>query len=169
MAIPAGVIIKIKGNDYYFEPFRNEFGESRWRTKIICPICGQERLVNKRTITESVNFTGRCKKCNWELCGFGKGKNHSAWKGGKRLNKKGYIIVRVNGKDVLEHRYIVEKNIGRPLEDYEHVHHLNGIKYDNRIENLVLIDGSVHQIVTALEEKIKRLETEIRLLKGEVL
>lgn len=58
----------------------------------------------------------------------------------KELYKRQFV----NGQNCLEHRIIMEKYLGRKLKRTEHVHHINGNKLDNRIENLIVINASEH-------------------------
>lgn len=50
-----------------------------------------------------------------------------------------------------EHRLVVEQRIGRHLLTDEHVHHINGVKDDNRPENLQVLGHSEHSVITAKE------------------
>ena len=73
------------------------------------------------------------------------GDKSSRWKGGKYTDYRGYILIKDRNhpyckKDgyVYEHRLIMEKHLGRFLEPEESIHHINGIKNDNRLDNLQL-------------------------------
>lgn len=71
----------------------------------------------------------------------------------------------ITKKQIMEHRLIMENHIGRPLRPEESVHHLNGNKQDNRIENLELWSSS-QPPGQRIEDKVKWAK-EIISLYGE--
>jgi hypothetical protein len=82
------------------------------------------------------------------LSGFQKGNNlwksRTRWTGEGGVDSLGYRRVCKNYDRRREHRVIMEKHLGRKLLKSEAIHHLNGIKTDNRIDNLIVLSHSDH-------------------------
>lgn len=113
-----------------------------------CPECGQPRArATPPRYPEQV-----CRAC--------KGKAHSAkmtgnsnpaWKGGRWIDPDGYVRTLAHGHHradhkgyVYEHILVAEAAYGNPITEEYHVHHVNGVKHDNRPENLEVLLASDH-------------------------
>lgn len=63
----------------------------------------------------------------------------------ERVQKNGYVTICIGNTKYYKHRLVMEEYLGRKLKKNEQIHHKNGNKQDNRIENLELIKLGEHQ------------------------
>lgn len=130
---------------------------------ITCNQCGELRPAPARYKSchqciyerRKTNAQNRCTECGDLLslstksflcrsCGA-KGRRNTQWKGGTTIARGGYrLILRPDHPNatktgyVMEHVVVMSEHIGRPLRPEENVHHKNGVRDDNRLENLEL-------------------------------
>ncbi len=120
--------------------------------KGICPKCGKPKDRRSKL----------CKECGrYNLPAPRSGEAHPNWKGGKTLSG-GYVLIKVNGRYEREHRMVIEQAYG-PIPAGHQVHHLNGIKTDNRLENLAAMSNSDHHRDHhgPWEQRIRELEAQL--------
>ena len=174
-------------------PKLGEIKRSRTGTKYIwsaCKDCGKERWAQ---LTSTRPPPDRCQSCNCRVLFTGRsGEKHPQWKG-RIAQGDGYLQMKLPVDDfflatankhryILEHRLVMARHLGRNLQPWELVHHKNGVKDDNRIENLELTTNGSHMIehgkgyrdgyqkglVDGRSKQIEELRQEIRLLHWQV-
>lgn len=127
--------------------------------------------VEKRTLAEIGTALGcphqriskLCKKhgIKTQRTGPRSGKGHPEWRGGRRIDADGYICIYKpdhpfcrNDKTVLEHRLVMEEILGRYLHPSEVVHHIDGDKQNNDIDNLQLYASNADHLRDELYRRV---------------
>jgi hypothetical protein len=147
-------------------------GMKQW---VICPVCEEGRWVRDDSIKRK-SFSAMCRGCQCKYTGK-QGEEHPSWKGGRSIRGGGYIKIRIDPDDffypmadtnnqVWEHRLVMAKHLNRCLLPWEIVHHINGNRQDNRIENLMLMKNIYYHIPSmAVQSIINRLENQVLQLE----
>lgn len=110
-------------------------------------------------------------------CAAGRREENSNWKGGRSkhggynlvLMPPGHLRAKSHGKRYIEEHILVWERVhGKTLPDGWIIHHLNGVKDDNRPRNLVAMPKGEHHYAMHLESikaRIRELEAEVKLLE----
>lgn len=107
-------------------------GKRKPRYHLNCKRCGKKL----RSLYRRPKFCSRqCAYRHWVESGSAPGSKPD---GSRQRGPGGYVVVKVSGKWKLEHRHVMERELGRSLTKKERVHHINGRRRDNRPSNLEL-------------------------------
>ena len=138
---------------------KNGIKRNRW-IWTACQECGRERWQFLWRWRKGLDKY--CQLCSLKHMNFNQnsvhwGEDNNNWKGGRRVTKDGYISILLRKSDfflpmanknkyVLEHRLVMAKSLGRLLEGFELVHHIDGNRSNNVLPNLQLTTAGKHNL-----------------------
>jgi len=130
-----------------------EIDGKRYRCLCECE-CGQQVEVYYYNLLKG--HTTSCGCWNREVAASRKGKDRYNWKGGRRKRGNGYVsLLQEDGSYRQEHILVVERKLGRKLLPDETVHHKNGLRDDNREENLELRVRAKHPAGASVDDLLE--------------
>ncbi len=132
--------------------------------------CKKERWTRMRKgmHAQSCNVCSMKKhRCEQKVARFGVRTSDGYIRIHKSLVSLRFHPMALKAGNIPEHRLVMAMHLGRCLERWEVVHHKNGVKDDNHIENLLLISGTKHEQITILENRITQLEKDNAALRRE--
>ncbi len=106
-----------------------------------CTICGGEFRVKWSHAQRRKCCSRKCKDKLQSI--LLQGENNPKWKGGQFQKEEGYVMIRMGNKYIYEHILTWKRNNGSIPKGHV-IHHINGDKSDNRIENLSCMSQSDH-------------------------
>jgi hypothetical protein len=114
--------------------YRAKMLAERNRYPLICQHCGKNstgkkgaKFCSRRCSAQAMHASGTANLMTTD----GTGKYKAKW---------------VKGRVIREHRLVMERHVGRSLTASEHVHHINGNRADNRVENLMILTNAQHAL-----------------------
>ena len=110
------------------------------RITCFCRWCGTSFLEYPKRI--AIGYGKYCSRNCYALARRGDGSPR--WKGGRYIDRLGYVQLSYHGERIYEHRLVMQQHLGRKLRRDEHIHHINGNRQDNRIENLRIVSREEH-------------------------
>lgn len=159
---PTGLTTKGKSKKHCSLSCRSKHQDKTDRKKgeyIPCALCGTVRYFNRSYINTALNKHGM-RFCD-KICSDKAKSSGLLPVGFKNKNSKKenhpYKLIMVKGKRYRLHRWLMQEFLGRKLESWEQVHHINGDKKDNRIENLTILTRKEHNRIHYFKDKLENL------------